>query len=690
MHFNRFRAAAAATALVIGLTAGCLPAAVYAADAPAQEESQSASGDESEKKDESKKEDKKDEKKEEKKEETKEEEKKEEEKPAGEADGESQEKAGENKEGTPKPRPQAEGQAQTSIADALHGEQATMADYVVYQVRIGYEFDDGSFDEWARGTALLAGQKHLITRQSLADTSAESALSSRIQEERGESYQRVGVYLNNSSDTEKHIKVRVSDTEGSQLDVADIKIKNGLAMITLRLVPDGNPCVFAEKTSPKEIEDSLVSIKASGNLDDKAEVKTFAGVVVPAPEGKEGLYVSADMTGVSAVGGILYNGDGHVVGMIAGEGDEKPCYTVNAIETLLSTNGIKFRTAGQIQEKTNAIEQQDIEDSIQESEDATPQTDKTGLQESISAAQALNEKDYTGDSFSAMKAALDTAVRSNENGQATQAEVNVAKKNLDDAMNGLEMKKKGFDASKAIRIIGIAAIAAIVAISAVLLIKGKKASSIEEHRMPEKKKGKKRVSAPAATAKKKKPRREKPEPEDPPYTADDEDGSGDEEADDDEEDFFDDDELDLTKPHSQKGGRVTSANRDPGLTYADDEEESRVEELDRNGKNDTTLLKKGAYLIRKDNGKKIPITSNEFLIGKEVGKVDYAIGNETVSRTHALITLERGKYYIEDQGSLNYTYVNGKKIPAYTKTTIMDGSTIRLSDVEMVFREGAE
>ena len=101
------------------------------------------------------------------------------------------------------------------------------------------------------------------------------------------------------------------------------------------------------------------------------------------------------------------------------------------------------------------------------------------------------------------------------------------------------------------------------------------------------------------------------------------------------------------------------------------------------------MLTRKAYLIRLSNGKRIPISKKDFVIGKEKGKVDYCISGEpTVSRVHALIRNIGGKYYIEDQASTNYTYYEGKQIPEYKAVYLEDGRRFKLSDVEFEFHLG--
>lgn len=107
------------------------------------------------------------------------------------------------------------------------------------------------------------------------------------------------------------------------------------------------------------------------------------------------------------------------------------------------------------------------------------------------------------------------------------------------------------------------------------------------------------------------------------------------------------------------------------------------------GAGETTLLgggMGGAYLIRKKNGEKIPITSQNFAIGKERRRVNYCISDNTsVSRYHVVIMKKDSDYYAADQKSSNFTFVNGVQLSPYQETLLTDRSTLKLSDEEFEF-----
>ena len=90
-----------------------------------------------------------------------------------------------------------------------------------------------------------------------------------------------------------------------------------------------------------------------------------------------------------------------------------------------------------------------------------------------------------------------------------------------------------------------------------------------------------------------------------------------------------------------------------------------------------------AYLLRHRTNEKIDIISNRFVVGKSKS-ANYKIeGNSAISREHAVFIREKDKFFVEDMGALNHTYLNGKIVTA--KASISDGDTIKLADEEFLF-----
>jgi hypothetical protein len=84
------------------------------------------------------------------------------------------------------------------------------------------------------------------------------------------------------------------------------------------------------------------------------------------------------------------------------------------------------------------------------------------------------------------------------------------------------------------------------------------------------------------------------------------------------------------------------------------------------------------YLVLEGNGFSIEVQP-EDVVGREGKGSEYLSAFRTVSRKHAKFHLEGNSWLVEDIGSLNGTYINGKKIEPLVKHKIEDGQEISLS-----------
>ena len=82
---------------------------------------------------------------------------------------------------------------------------------------------------------------------------------------------------------------------------------------------------------------------------------------------------------------------------------------------------------------------------------------------------------------------------------------------------------------------------------------------------------------------------------------------------------------------------------------------------------------------------KISLSKMPFRIGKLTGVSDFCLMSNTVSRKHADIVKENGKYYIIDLGSTNGTYLCGKRLQPGVKEELINGINIRFADAEYKF-----
>jgi hypothetical protein len=77
----------------------------------------------------------------------------------------------------------------------------------------------------------------------------------------------------------------------------------------------------------------------------------------------------------------------------------------------------------------------------------------------------------------------------------------------------------------------------------------------------------------------------------------------------------------------------------------------------------------------------IELSGGEIVIGRG-GSCGVRLSSKTVSRKHARIFFQRGAYHIEDLGSANGTYANGKKLE---KSVLQDSDQIDIGDVRILF-----
>lgn len=128
-------------------------------------------------------------------------------------------------------------------------------------------------------------------------------------------------------------------------------------------------------------------------------------------------------------------------------------------------------------------------------------------------------------------------------------------------------------------------------------------------------------------------------------------------------------------------GQMSEFSEEANENYDGREEEVRSEPIVEE------KYKKTAYLEVKDIHKILRIDKDEFYIGKK-DTMDLVLdGISTISRCHALITFDGNDYYIEDQGSSNGTFVNGRELEEGRKKKLSSGDVIMLAEVTMIFEE---
>jgi hypothetical protein len=118
---------------------------------------------------------------------------------------------------------------------------------------------------------------------------------------------------------------------------------------------------------------------------------------------------------------------------------------------------------------------------------------------------------------------------------------------------------------------------------------------------------------------------------------------------------------------------------------------ARIPKLDRlcpqqivsHGKGDLSV----AALV--DQWGRVHALSPTTVLGRELEDNDLAILDNSVSRNHAELRLSEDAWWVEDRGSTNGTFVEGKRIDAATE--LADGDRLTIGEVGFAFYErGAE
>jgi hypothetical protein len=82
------------------------------------------------------------------------------------------------------------------------------------------------------------------------------------------------------------------------------------------------------------------------------------------------------------------------------------------------------------------------------------------------------------------------------------------------------------------------------------------------------------------------------------------------------------------------------------------------------------------------NGQKIPVTKDEFIIGRGSKSADLAIKDGNISRRHAAVVWHNGSYYMKDLGSTNGIEYQGRR---FDSKRIDEADLFRICDYELRF-----
>ncbi len=98
---------------------------------------------------------------------------------------------------------------------------------------------------------------------------------------------------------------------------------------------------------------------------------------------------------------------------------------------------------------------------------------------------------------------------------------------------------------------------------------------------------------------------------------------------------------------------------------------------------------KAASLLPLSDSKReaISLSTEHTTIGR-AAECDVVLDDPRISRQHATITDDGQQYHVYDAGSLNGTFVNGRRVLADTSTRLYAGDELRFADLRFRFLSG--
>lgn len=522
----------------------------------------------------------------------------------------------------------------------------------ILQVWLAYEADNGNRTLLSGGTCFLINEEYVLSNYHIFDLDSDAGNGKTL---RDVAEQLLGI--ENLADNDKHLKIfvyanRDMTTEATIHESVQSATMDFVALKLASKIYDRTPLVLGDSDIAYQ-QDVVYALGFPTDSIENKEFNTKADVsVVDGTISKVTTREKADVFEHTAPlnhgnsGGPLLNPINEVIGINTfsyGNDDGQKYYSVqiNAIKSGLDTFGIAY--ADGTHDRVD----------IDPTPNPNPKPETVTLEElqtAISSAKGITADGYTTESYNALQTAISSA-ETVAAGSPTEEQIQAAMDELSAARNGLESEDpilpEPEDETNWFLIGGIIAIVVIVIVVVIIIIVVASRSG--------KKKAQGTVPGGDGVV--------------PPYA----------------------DPGKMTPPVDGGYGPSypTGGGYAGGMGYAPAADGAGETTLLDSGAGETTLLGgtgSAAYLIRKKNGEKIAITSQNFAIGKERRRVNYCISDNTsVSRYHAVITKKGSDYYITDQKSSNFTFVNGVQLSPYNETLLTDRSTIKLSDEEFEF-----
>jgi diguanylate cyclase (GGDEF)-like protein len=88
-------------------------------------------------------------------------------------------------------------------------------------------------------------------------------------------------------------------------------------------------------------------------------------------------------------------------------------------------------------------------------------------------------------------------------------------------------------------------------------------------------------------------------------------------------------------------------------------------------------------------GRKVTLDEPSVIVGRELGN-DLRVPLDGISREHCRLSLRDGGVWIEDLGSTNGTWVNGRRLPSRVDVPLVSGDRVELPGVVLKFLDGGD
>ena len=488
----------------------------------------------------------------------------------------------------------------------------------VVQVNVVYTGDDGERYVIQTGTGFMINELSVVTCNHVTQLDDETMEEAEERFGVDEQKLRKGLSIRISVIRDVSIGAKI-DKQSVEMDFAVLKMDDKLAGCKSLPLRNSETLVQLEDCYALGFP-TITTFSQDGVKLTSDDVTITDGKVskVSTIKGVEYVVNTASVTSGNS-GGPLVDENGNVVGIIQGKqtDDMSDSYSYAIASNALIETLDKFAVT---YTSPDDITKPDHPEDPNTNPPAPEGSDKTQLNATISQAEGMDLKGYTKESAQDLTSALESAKKVAADDTATQTAVDDAASKLNNAIANLQEAKPAFP----MWLIGLIA-AAVIAIIVIIILMSR-------------------------NSRKPAPRRPQPMPQPTPIPPV---------------------QPQNNVPPVYPGGAGTGV-----LGRAEDTT------VLSGGSNETTVLSADfGTLTRISTGEKININKERFVIGRERGRVDYCISDNTaVGRTHAIIVNRGGSAYVIDQNSRNCTYVNDVRAGANQEVKIKSGDKITFAD----------